>query len=134
MTEVEKFVADARRVVKRDRADNGGAYDGLRASRKVAELFCGNVRSLGDLPNSIAEYWLDEHVASSESMDDEPSAEHIEWLASALSFLYGTLEKAVCFSDEDWRKLAEFVNYEAEDLPIDVLSSLMGVLVERRVL
>ena len=32
---------------------------------------------------------------------------------------------------KDWQELGDLVNYEAEDLPVDVLQSLMRVLVEK---
>ena len=39
MNDIQKFQADIKRIIKHDRADNGGVYDGVRASKTIAELF-----------------------------------------------------------------------------------------------
>ncbi len=134
MTEIEKFSADVKRIVKHDRADHGGSYDGLRAAQKAAELFSSYSKELAGLPESIADYWLHTYVEPSADADNEPSEEHVEWLASALAFLAGDERECVGFSAADWRTLCDLVNYEAEDLPIDVLSDLMTILVNRKAL
>ena len=42
MNSIEKFVSDIGRIRKIDRAENGGRYDGVRACKKIAELFEAN--------------------------------------------------------------------------------------------
>ena len=39
-----------------------------------------------------------------------------------------------CLTDEDWREMADAVNYEAEDLDMDILSQMMSTLVEKQAL
>ncbi len=34
-------------------------------------------------------------------------------------------------SDKDWQEIGQLVNYEAEDLPVDILQSMMSVLVSK---
>lgn len=134
MTEVDKFRADARRAVKRERAESGAGYDALRACRKIAEFFCKSCRSLGALPQSIGELWLEEHIAPCAGSDDAPTEAHIDWLAAALSFLHGDAGNCGRFSHSDWQKIARLVSYEAEELPVDELSALMGILLEKKAL
>ena len=37
-----------------------------------------------------------------------------------------------CLTLEDWQQIADSVNYEAEELPMDLLSQMMMTLVEKR--
>lgn len=132
MNDIEKFRADARRAIKHERSDSGNNYDGIRASKKVAEFFC-RTSSLPGLASSISEYWINNRIEVSQNYADEPSQENIDWLASALAFLSGDVTECT-FSVSDWKKLGELVNYEAEDLPIEDLSTLMGILLEKKAL
>ena len=48
-----------------------------------------------------------------------------------LAFLEDSDEFQNLLIQKDWQELGDLVNYEAEDLPVDVLQSLMRVLVEK---
>ena len=48
-----------------------------------------------------------------------------------LAFLEDSDEFQSVLTQKDWQELRDLVNYEAEDLPVDVLQSLMRVLVEK---
>ena len=48
-----------------------------------------------------------------------------------LAFLEDSDEFQNLLTQNDWQELGDLVNYEAEDLPVDVLQSLMRVLVEK---
>lgn len=133
MTNTDKFLADIQRIVKRGRSDNA-SYDGVESSRRVASLFCSYNKDLGSLPSSIAEYWLTTYILSSEDTQEEPSREHQEWLADVLEFLAGERGEFKSITPEDWASLADYINFEAEDLPMEVLQSLMGILLEQGVL
>ena len=37
-----------------------------------------------------------------------------------------------CFTQEDWKQLCQLTNYEAEDLPLELLSSLMKNFVDNQ--
>lgn len=130
MTNTDKFLADIKRIIKRNRAD-GARYDGAECSRQVAQFFSSYNKDLGDLPNSIGEYWLNTYILSSGQIQEEPTLPHQEWLADALEFLAGEAGDFDSITKEDWRALRDFVGYEAEDLPVGVLSSLMGTLLEK---
>ena len=133
MNDIEKFRADARRAIKHERNDAGNNYDGISASKKVAEFFCRST-NLSELASSVSEYWLRDRIEISENLAEEPSSENIDWLAGVLSFLSGDVSECDCFTQSDWKKLGEFVNYEAEDMPIEDLSVLMGILLEKKAL
>ncbi len=132
MNEIEKFRADVRRAIKHERNENSGSYDGLRASKKITEFFCRSAGSLQSLASSIAEYWLEDKVGSTGDYKTEPTQENVDWLAAALSFLQKDLDECGCLTGSDWQKLGELVNYEAEDLPIEELSALMSMLLEKK--
>ena len=48
-----------------------------------------------------------------------------------LAFLEDSDEFQNLLTQKDWQELRHLVNYEAEDLPVDILQSLMRVLVEK---
>lgn len=130
MTNTDKFLADIKRIVKRNRS-NGAAYDGVECSRQVGQLFCSYYKDLGDLLNSISEYWFNTYIITSGEISEEPNREHQDWLADVLEFLAGEEGEFKSITQKDWVALRDLINYEAEDLPVEVLSSLMGVLLER---
>ncbi|MBE6350279.1 MAG: hypothetical protein E7062_05970 [Spirochaetaceae bacterium] len=134
MNDIEKFRADIRRVIKYDRADNNGSYDGIRAAKKITDLFCRYNNSLGDLPKSIADYWLETYIEKSPEVENEPTDKNIDWLSTVLEFFDGDSTNSNIISKEDWKVIKDFVNCEAEELPLDVLSSMMGFFVERHIL
>ncbi len=83
------------------------------------------------MPSSITEYWLTTYILSSTDPQEEPSREHQEWLADVLEFLAGERGEFRSITAEDWAALADYINFEAEDLPMEVLQPLMGILLER---
>lgn len=133
MTNTDKFLADARGIVKRNRSANS-SYDGKTCSSQVGQLFCSYHKDLGDLPSSITDYWMNTYILSSFQMEEEPTREHQDWLADVLEFLAGEEGEFKSLTHGDWVSLRDLISYEAEDLPVEVLSSLMGVLLERGVL
>lgn len=133
MTNVDKFYSDVQKIKKYDRAQNP-SYDGIRASRAVAQLFENCNRDLGDLPLSISDYWMRNYIEVSDDIDSEPNDEHVEWLLTVLSFFDNNMDSEHDLSKKDWKAILEFINYEAESLPIDVLTDLMSILVEKHVL
>lgn len=138
MDTIQKFYADVQRIIKHDRSDNGGNYDGLRASKTVAKHFIALQRGLGELPCSIADYWEQTYILPSLKQDAEPTVANITWLAAALSLLdesfaeNATAEEKAAFSKKDWKELCDLVNCEAGELPIDLLTSLMAIFTEQK--
>ena len=133
MNNTDKFLADVKRIVKRNHSETT-QYDGLECSRQVANLFCSYNKELGALPKSIAEYWLTTYVKKGSDLGQEPSSKSQDWLADVLEFLAGEESELKSITATDWVTLRDLINFEAEDLPMEVLSSLMGTLLERGVL
>ena len=100
----------------------------------MTELFSSYNKDLGDLPNSIGDYWFKQYIVPSSQLSEEPTPQHQDWLADVLELLAGEEGEFKSITPKDWIVLRDFVGFEAEELPMDVLSSLMGVLLEKGVL
>lgn len=131
MTDTQKFRADIQRTLKHVRADNNGRYDSQKACKEVISLFLRNTTVPGSLPSSVAEYWQRTYIDESANPSEEPTSENIDRLCALLSFLENTQEDEECLTDADWHMLGELVNYEAEDLPLEQLQAMMGIIVSK---
>ena len=132
MTDIEKFRSDIKRIIKHERAENGGRYNAQKACEQAAALLETNARGLGELPHSIAAYWIKEYIVSSDTPGEEPTGEHIDKLAAMMSFLDGSTEDGDLLSARDWQEIGLLTGYEAESLPIEVLTGLMTILVDKK--
>lgn len=133
MTLVDKFRSDATRIVKRERAENNGRYDFKKACDLIQNLFERNCVVPASIARSVVFYWRDEYIDHSENVTNEPTEEHIEKLCAFLSFLNNADENEEILSDSDLQEINDAVNDEAETMPMEQLTSLMGKLVERGV-
>ena len=131
MTLIEKFHADVQRTLKHSRAESGGKYDAKKACSEVISLFLRQSTVPGSLPSSLAEYWQRTYLDVSASPDEEPTPQNIERLCALLSFLQDTHEYEETLTADDWHMLGELVNYEAEDLPLEQLQAMMGIIVSK---
>lgn len=131
MTDIGKFLSDIQRIKKHDRQNNGGNPDYNRIFRDLNSLFLRSTSCPADLARSVFEYWENEYVFSSQNQKEKPSEENSQKLAAMLAFLEDSDEFQNLLTQKDWQELRDLVNYEAEDLPVDVLQSLMRVLVEK---
>ena len=129
MTETEQFLADAQKIIRHERADNGGRYDGRRACRNAGALLERYNRSLGALPQSVADYWQQAYIEPSADAANEPTEANLHRLAAFHAFLSGDDGWLDALSHEDFCQLQELVNCEAADLPLDALESMMAVIV-----
>lgn len=134
MTDIQKFISDIQKTIKYDRAQNGGHYDGIRACTKIGDMFESNNKSLGSLPRSLSQYWMDTYIRNSDDAAKEPSDKNIDRIAALQTFLDGEREGTEILTKSDWENLKELVDYEAEDLPLDVLEGMMGLILEQGVL
>lgn len=133
MADIRKFYADVQRCLKHERAASP-KYNGIKAAKAVANLFLSYSADMGDLPRSMMQYWEEKYIQTSSAPDNEPTPEHVDWLANCLSFMDGTMDSTQDFSPEDWKEIKDFVNYEAEALPLTELSAMMTTLVSKKVL
>ena len=131
MTDIGKFLSDIQRIKKHDRQNHSGNPDYNRIFRDLNSLFLRSTSCPADLARSVFEYWENEYIFSSQNQKEEPSEENSQKLAAMLAFLEDSDEFQSVLTQKDWQELGDLVNYEAEDLPVDVLQSLMRVLVEK---
>ncbi len=131
MTDIQKFQADINKIIKHDRADNGGHYDGKRASKQIARLFENNNKYLGTLAPAITDYWLNTYILSSYDNINEPTPDNIQRICALQSFIDGDDSSVDILTDDDWDTLKDLVNCEAEDIPLDELQNMMGIILSK---
>ena len=131
MTNIEKFLTDLQKIVKRDRQNNSGKSDYNRFYKDIRNLFIRSTSCPTDLPGAVFEYWENEYVFKSNDVASEPSEENSNRLTALLAFLEDSDEYQELLTQNDWEELGQLVNYEAEDLPVDILQDLMKVLVSK---
>lgn len=131
MTETQKFKADAKRLIKYNRANNNGRLDIAQVCKDIVSLFIRTSSVPQTLSRSVAYYWQENYSDSLSQDENIPNEEQIEKLCAFLSFLENSDEDEDLISDSDWQELAELVNEEAETLPLEVLQDLMKILVSK---
>ena len=131
MTDIGKFLSDIQRIKKHDRQNHSGNPDYNRIFRDLNSLFLRSTSCPADLARSVFEYWENEYVFNSQNQKEEPSEENSQKLTAMLAFLEDSDEFQSVLTQKDWQELRDLINYEAEDLPVDILQSLMRVLVEK---
>ena len=131
MTDINKFLSDIQKSLKFDRQNNGGKSDYNRVKNDLRRLFERNAAMVGELADSVFEYWENEYIYRAADVKAEPSEENQNRLAAYLAFLENSDEFQELISDDDWNEFGRLVNFEAEDLDVDVLQDLMKILVSK---
>ena len=131
MTDINKFLSDVEKTLKHDRQNNGGKSNYDRVKGDLRRLFERNAAAVGELADSVFEYWENEYIYRSSDLTWEPSQENQNRLAAYLAFLENSDEYQELVSDADWEELGRLVNFEAEDLDVGVLQDLMKILVSK---
>ena len=131
MTDISKFLSDIQKSLKHDRQNNSGKSDYNRVKNDLRRLFELNAAAVGDLADSVFEYWENEYIYRSADINAEPTEENQNRLAAYLAFLENSDEFQDYVSDADWQEFGRLVNFEAEDLDVDVLQDLMKILVSK---
>jgi len=127
MTDIAKFLTDIQKIIKHDRQNNGSPkYDRIRSD--LRKLFERNA-AVPELSASVYEYWENTYIYK--STEEEPSEENSKRLAALLAFLQNDDEFAEVLTQDDWNELGRLVNFESEDLDIDILQNLMKILVSK---
>lgn len=129
MTDIRKFFADIERIKKHARQNNSGNCDYNLIQNELRNLFARTANCSNSLTDSIFSYWENEYIFKSENFSEEPSSFSLGKLGAILAFLDNSNEDEDLLSQDDWNELAELVNYEAEDLPVEMLQDLMKILV-----
>ena len=133
MTDIRKFVTDLEKIKKIFRQNNSGKCDYNKLQKDIRNLFERSTSCPTGLPASIFEYWENQYIYKSADLGEEPTSDNINKLAAFLAFLENTDEYQELITDEDWEEIGPLVNYEAEDLPVDILQNLMMILVSHGV-
>lgn len=130
MTDIGKFLSDVEKLKKHER-QNSGKCDYNKIQNDLRNLFERSTTCPTQLPGSVFEYWENTYIFKSENFAEEPTQDNIYKLGAFLAFLDNSDEDQDLVSQEDWLEIARLVNYEAEDLPVDVLQDLMMILVSK---
>lgn len=135
MDNIQKLYSDIEKIKKHNR-NSSGTLDLNKVATQVSEMFQRNNRDFCDLPNSLAEYWVKTYVYPQIDLNaNDLSQESVDKLCAMQAFLDNDIEDDTdCLTLDDWKQIAAFVNFEAEDMPIDLLSQMMFILVEKRAL
>lgn len=135
MDNIQKLYSDIEKIKKHNR-NSSGTLDLNKVATQVFEMFQRNNRDFCDLPNSLAEYWVKTYVYPQIDLNaNDLSQESVDKLCAMQAFLDNDIEDDTdCLTLDDWKQIAAFVNFEAEDMPIDLLSQMMSILVEKRAL
>ena len=131
MTDIGKFLSDIHRIKIHDRQNHSGNPDYNRIFRDLNSLFLRSTSCPADLARSVFEYWENEYIFNSQNQKEEPSEENSQKLAAMLAFLEDSDEFQSVLTQKDWQELGDLVNYEAGELPVDILRRLLRVFVEK---
>lgn len=136
MDSIQKFYSDIEKIKKHYRSEHQ-SYNAEEVCKQVVSLFERNNGHAPSLAQSFASYWLNTYIIPSSSLADEPTAEHTEILGAMEALLQDPEESwsyTECLSSSDWKELCSLTNYEAEELPLELLSSLMKIFVDEQAL
>ncbi|MBR1722469.1 MAG: hypothetical protein IJ727_08345 [Treponema sp.] len=131
MTTIDKFISDIQRIIKHDRANNGGHYSAKRACTQISQLYTSNNKNLGSLALAIGDYWLNTYVLTAADLENEPSEKNIEKIKAFQDFADADPSGDFSsLSSEDWENLRDFVDDEAENLDLDTLQNMMNLILQ----
>lgn len=131
MDNIQKFLADAQRIKKHYRAEHQN-YDGIKVCEQIRDHFEKINRAAPGLAQSFGQYWLDSYIYKSRDPANEPSDQNLGKITALLALLESgdaTSQDLEALDAADWKEIKDLVNYEAGDLPIDLLNDLMMVIV-----
>ncbi|NLC92775.1 MAG: hypothetical protein GX677_04830 [Treponema sp.] len=132
MNDNGKFSSDVQKLIKHCRQENNGIINYNKISHDLENLFERASSCPGELPSSIFEYWEKEYVLRSSTLTNEPSEENLNKLKAFFSFLDNSNENPEYINENDWVQLGQLVTYEAEDLPVNILTDLMAIIVDHK--
>ena len=123
MDKTQKFSADLQRIKKRNRSASSFNLNG--ALKDIESLFSSQNPQCKNLALSLFDWWKNEYVRGPELEDAA-----LEKITALESFL-NCEEDTLSLSAEDWIRVKDEVGYEAENLPLDLLSEMMKTIVEK---
>ncbi|ULQ60894.1 hypothetical protein K7I13_06430 [Brucepastera parasyntrophica] len=126
MIPLDKFHSDANKICKH-MSPAGGSGNG--AAQELARLFLSYTKQYGNIGYDLITYWNGKYDRG--LADPQTAAAAIDWLTNALALLSGEFTKEMDFPDADWMEIRDCITAEADNLDIDLLTSIMSVFVER---
>lgn len=123
MNKSEKFSADLKRIKKANRS--GASFNMNAALLDIERLFTGQNSQCGELASSLFDWWKNEWARGPELEDSA-----LEKLSAVNSFL-NEEEDTDALDQDDWKRIKDEVGYEAENLPLDLLSQMMKTIVSK---
>ena len=92
------------KTLKHDRQNNGGKSSYDRVKGDLRRLFERNAAAVGELADSIFEYWENEYIYRAADLTWEPCEENQNRLAAYLAFIENSDENQELISDSDWEE------------------------------
>lgn len=136
MDNIQKFFSDIDKIKKHYRAEHSSNFNAEEMCNQIADFFVSSNRDVSDLAGSFADYWMNTYILSSPDMANEPSADSVSKLGAMQALLEGSTDEQdiSCLEKSDWKALCELVNLEAEDIPLELLNTLMMLFVDKQAL
>lgn len=137
MHDIDKFASDAAKIVSRSQASAAGRPESSTGESTAAQKLAAELsrhfeiwtRDYGNLGSMISQYWKDRYTAMLATEAGRTAA--LVWLEFALALISGNFTADMDFPDDDWAELREIVSSEAEELDLELLTTILGVIVER---
>jgi len=127
MTDIDKFLSDADKLVAR--ASATGKTDTQKLAGEITRLFLIWSRDFGELGTNLSAYWIDEYTETLSTEEGRKRA--VEWFGSILALLSDCFTKDMDFSDRDWEEIRDSISDEAENLDMELITSIMTIIVDR---
>ena len=127
MTDIDKFFSDADKLVAR--ASATGKTDTQKLAGEITRLFLSWARDFGELGTNLSAYWLDAYTETLSTEEGRKRA--VEWFGSVLALLSDCFTKDMDFNDRDWDEIRDSISDEAENLDLDLITSIMTIIVDR---
>ncbi|MGL4982842.1 MAG: hypothetical protein ACRC4W_08335 [Treponemataceae bacterium] len=137
MIAVQRFQVDVKRALKKEWAkENSQARERAKA---VAEVFCFYLRNMHVIAQSLVDYWMSEYIEGSSNPEGQPTEQSIVWLENMIYLFTEQIDQTNInildtFSTKDWQEVHSLINAEAETLPIQTITFIMSIIVERKML
>jgi hypothetical protein len=127
MTDIDKFYSDADRIVAKAGAPGSGGA--AKLASELTRHFLVWTRDYGDVGTDMASWWM-EHYA--ETLGTESGRKNaVEWFGSLLALLSNNFTAEMDFPDADWEEIRDTVSACADDLDMDIITTIMTVIVDR---
>jgi len=123
MTQSEKFSSDLKRIKKANRS--ASHFNMNAALIDIERIFTKQNSQTRELASSLFDWWKNEWARGPELEDIA-----LDKLSSIYSFL-NEEEDTDALDQNDWARIKDEVSYEAENLPLELLSQMMKTIVSK---